>query len=181
MCLSSHLKYSPKALKRIRTLIKGREAYIVPGMPHLDDLSVAEFLGIPVLCSEPDAAHIYSTKSGSKRIFQDAGATIPPGELDVYTLPQLHDSLSQLITDHLDVSVWLFKIDGEFNGRGTAYINVAEHMKCYPWARKECDRYGDKWSKKWAQVSFIEQLSRETSTVPYYRTVFENHAATLVF
>lgn len=161
MCLSSHLKYSPKALKRIRSLIKGRDAYIIPGMPHLDDLSVAEFLGVPVLCSDPDVAHIYSTKSGSKRIFQAAGVSIPPGELDVYTLPQLHDSLSQLITDHLDVSVWLFKIDGEFNARGTAVINIAEHMKCYAWARKESDRYGDKWSKKWAQEPAFLKIHSE--------------------
>ncbi len=49
MALSTLLKYSPVALNRIRNLIRGREAYIVPGVMNDDDLYVAEELKVPVL------------------------------------------------------------------------------------------------------------------------------------
>jgi hypothetical protein len=49
MALSTLLKYSPKAIERIKKLIKGRDAYIVPGIQHHDDLHIAEILNLPVL------------------------------------------------------------------------------------------------------------------------------------
>ena len=49
---------------------------------------------------------------------------------------QLHECLAQLITENLEVTRWLLKLDDEFDGRGIAYLDVAEHLPCYQWALK---------------------------------------------
>ena len=41
------------------------------------------------------------------------------------------------------------------------------------WARKECERYGDKWSKKWAQEPVFNKIHSELPTI------LENHCTPL--
>lgn len=178
MALSTLLKYSPKALNRIKNLIKGRDAYIVPGVLHHDDLHIAEVLNVPILASEPEISYLYSTKSGSKRIFQNADVKIPYGEFDIYNKQQLHECLAQEITEHLDVQRWLFKLDDECDGRGIAYIDVAKNLSCYQYALKERARYGVKWTKKWAQeATYVKILSEipdclERHAIPVNRKIY---------
>ncbi|KAK7478399.1 hypothetical protein BaRGS_00030324 [Batillaria attramentaria] len=170
MCLATLLKYSPRTLKRISNLVRGRTAYIVTNIPHKDDVSVAEELDLPVLSPDPEMAGLYSTKSGCKRIFASANIDVPPGEYDIYSFQQLHECLAQLVTEYLSVKRWLFKLDDEFDGRGIAYCNITDHLKCFKWAQKEAFRYGDKWSKKWAQEAAYIKIHAE---IP---DILEQHA-----
>nr|XP_040018799.1 IQ motif-containing protein H isoform X2 [Gasterosteus aculeatus aculeatus] len=154
LCLSTLLKYSPRTLKRIKHLIQGKQAYIVGGVAHADDLAVADELGVPILASEPAIARLHSTKSGGRRIFSGAEVDVSPGRGDIYTLNQLHETLAGLMAQNIDVHRWLFKMDSEYGGSGTAYCDT-RHLSCYNWALQECHRYGPElWKKsEWIQES----------------------------
>ncbi|XP_034443563.1 IQ motif-containing protein H isoform X2 [Hippoglossus hippoglossus] len=175
MCLSTLLKYSPRTLKRIRHLIQGKRAYIVGGVAHVDDLAVADELGVPILGPEPAIAQLYSTKSGGRRIFKGAEVDVPPGQGDIYTLNKLHEALAEIMTQNLGVQRWLFKIDSEHSGRGTAYCDVC-HLSCYSWALQEYRRHSvELWNTKWIQESVLLRYSDE---IPQWLTRFARPAKT---
>ncbi|XP_034144051.1 LOW QUALITY PROTEIN: IQ motif-containing protein H [Esox lucius] len=161
MCLSSLLKYSPRTLRRIRHLIQGKQAYVVGGVTHVDDLAVADELEVPLLGPEPAVAQLYSTKSGGRRVFSSAGVAVPPGQWDVYSLQQLHEALARLMTNHILVRRWLFKMDSEMCGRGTAYCDVS-HLRCFTWAQQVYSLRGpEMWRKAWAQESVLVKYLEE--------------------
>ncbi|XP_051580204.1 IQ motif-containing protein H-like [Myxocyprinus asiaticus] len=162
MCLASLLKYSPRTLKCIKNLIQGKQAYMIGRATHIDDLAVADELEVPLLGTEPAVAQLYGTKSGGRRIFSGAGVNMPPGKWDIYTLVQLHEGLAQLMTEHMEVQRWLFKIDSEIDGRGTAYCDVC-HLRCRPWAQEEFSRHEpEQWMVTSAHepvmIKFLEEV-----------------------
>eukprot|EP00116_Pleurobrachia_bachei_P001193 sb/3461455/ len=166
-CLSSLLLYSAQTMKRLKRLIAGKTAYILPGITHRDDLELSEKLNVPVLGAEPDIVNLFSTKSGAKRIFNSAGVSVPPSEFDIYTEEQLFELLSSLVASNLNIKRWVFKIDGEFDGRGTAYCDVTQFLSCHKWALKQAERYGNKWGKRWAQEPTIIKIYSELPEIIY--------------
>ncbi|XP_063690024.1 IQ domain-containing protein H-like [Bolinopsis microptera] len=166
-CLSTILLYSAQTLKRLKRLIAGKEAYIVPGLMHRDDMQLSEVLNVPVVAAEPDVTHLYSTKSGAKRIFANANVAVPPSEFDIYTEEQLFELLASLIAGNLGVTRWVFKIDSEFDGRGTAYCDITSFLSCHKWALKQAERYGSKWSKRWAQEPTTIKIYSELPEIIY--------------
>lgn len=89
------LKYSPHTLKFIHNLIQGKRAYIVGGVTHMDDLALADELWVTILAPEPAVAHVYSTKSGGRRVFTRTGVDVPPGQ-GIYSLNQVKRSQTQM-------------------------------------------------------------------------------------
>jgi len=51
--LAQALLYSPKVIKRIKSMIKGKQAHIVPGIVSSDDIKLSIAFNIPILAGEP--------------------------------------------------------------------------------------------------------------------------------
>jgi hypothetical protein len=124
MPLSSLLKYSPLAIKQIKSIIGPRPAAIIPHLPSPDDMYIANVLDVPLIGGEPDLIYLYSSYSGRHALFEDAGISTPPHITNIYSQEQLMETLASLIVNNLNIKRWLFKIENCPQGNGIgAYIN----------------------------------------------------------
>ena len=46
-----------------------------------------------------------------------------------------------------------------------AYCDVTPYLRCYSAAWKECQRYGEKWSKKWAHEPTLIKITAEIPAI----------------
>ena len=76
-------------------------------------------------------SYLYSTKSGSKRIFKSSNVPMPFGEYDIYNRKHMFDALTRLIIEYPNIQRWIFKIDDDFDGLGIAYCDIAIHLPSY--------------------------------------------------
>ncbi|CAD8077422.1 unnamed protein product [Paramecium primaurelia] len=129
MGLSQLLYYSPRALKRIKSLIRGQSAYIVPGVCSNDDIKISDILNIPIFSGIPQLHQYYSTKSGCKVLFDELQMPQPPTIRNIYDEKELINSLSVLIIKNPNINTWIIKVDDEQQGRGIAWLEVQKMIK----------------------------------------------------
>jgi hypothetical protein len=133
LSLATLLYYSPHALRRVRRLTQGQggldgapvTAFIAPGSVGEEDRTLALALRLPLLAPSPEVAAFYGSKSGSKRLFAEAGVGVPPGVHDIFEMHELVSALARLIAASLDTQQWLLKVDDESHGRGLCVVDVS--------------------------------------------------------
>jgi hypothetical protein len=128
--LATSLFLSERTIKHIRSIILGKEeVYIVPGVQCKDDFRLALKLQVPILGADPSRGIVYATKSGCRRIFAASDVNTPPGVYDIQNERELLLQLSKKIIEHPEYQQWLVKIDNEFQGRGTALLDLTR-IRC---------------------------------------------------
>eukprot|EP01029_Cantina_marsupialis_P010545 TRINITY_DN23_c8_g1_i1.p1 TRINITY_DN23_c8_g1~~TRINITY_DN23_c8_g1_i1.p1 ORF type:complete len:1057 (+),score=252.90 TRINITY_DN23_c8_g1_i1:125-3295(+) len=124
LCLSQVFRMSPRAIRRVKRAVTGKNAYLVPGLIGPEDKKLALTLDIPLLGADPEISTLYSSKSGSKRVFAMAEINTPPGAHDIYDDEELYQALGSLIVAHPYVDKWMLKLDNEIDGRGNAIFDA---------------------------------------------------------
>ncbi|KAK3248759.1 hypothetical protein CYMTET_41786 [Cymbomonas tetramitiformis] len=144
-CAHHHAVLLPYALNRIKAIIRGRKAYLVPGAVSHEEILLADRPGVPILASHPENAARLANKSAARQVFKEAEVNVPPGAevpiggrlmsnnplymhveriRDEDTPEDLIATLASLVVEFPATPRWILKIDDESNGRGHAWIDI---------------------------------------------------------
>ncbi|CAG9313345.1 unnamed protein product [Blepharisma stoltei] len=140
---SKLLFLATKTINKIKEMIKGKPAFLVPGEISEDDIWISDLLGVPMLSSEPDLIRKFSGKYESKKVFEMAGIPTPIGISQISSIDMFYSELTKLIFENILVDSWVFKINNERRGRGIAYIDVTK-IKTVMKLRKQYDDLNEK-------------------------------------
>lgn len=117
---------SAKLLARPRLLRRVLEAIPDPAAAHLTCFNVTELertlaltLGLPIYGCDPSLLH-WGSKSGSRKIFREAGIAMPEGFEDLRGADAVADALTELKALRPDTKRAVVKLDEGFSGEGNA-------------------------------------------------------------
>lgn len=79
--LTAKLLSSPRAMERLKLIVHGRPAFIVPGVVGDNEIDLAVALGLPLLACHPSVASAVATKSGARAVFKRARMNVAPGRI----------------------------------------------------------------------------------------------------
>lgn len=129
LSLTKLILMSSKTMKLLASMIRGKHAYIVPGIMGPEEHLLASRLNVPLLAAEPKAAQVLGTKSGGKTILEGAEVATPIGAYHIKSVKDLFTVMSRFIVEYRDISRWLVKIDSESGSRGHAFFDVSR-LRC---------------------------------------------------
>jgi hypothetical protein len=116
----------PRLIERIRAGIPDpSRAYLTVfnATPHERRLAV--LLGLPLNGCDPALIHL-GTKSGSRRVFRQAGVPLPLGFEDVHGQDQVAEALRELRARRPGLRRAVIKLDESFSGEGNALLRFPE-------------------------------------------------------
>ncbi|MEZ6186905.1 MAG: peptide ligase PGM1-related protein [Planctomycetota bacterium] len=114
----------PRLVQRIRESIGdlSRAHMVVFNATPLErTLSVQ--LGIPLHACDPDLIHLGS-KTGSRRVFHEAGVEIPPGREGLRDVQDLCQGVSELTVEVPELRRAVVKLNDGFSGEGNAVLDL---------------------------------------------------------
>jgi hypothetical protein len=116
----------PRLIERIRAgIIDPQKAYLTVfnSTPHERKLAV--LLGVPLNACDPRLAPL-GTKSGSRKVFREAGVDLPEGFEDLRTPHDVEGALEELRGRRPGIRRAVIKLDESFSGEGNALFRYPE-------------------------------------------------------
>lgn len=163
--LSEKLLKRAEILDAIRSCADG-EAFVLTFNVTHTEWRLMEELGVVVYGPHPDLAWLGS-KSGSRRIAQEAGVAVLPGAEDLRSLEEVERAVIDLASDSIPSAV--IKLNNGFSGQGNAILALdglrsplVESDTTFCAAEESWPSFERKIA---ADGAVVEQLMREPGTV----------------
>ncbi|HYI45577.1 MAG TPA: peptide ligase PGM1-related protein [Actinomycetota bacterium] len=121
--LSEKLVERPDKVTEIRTHLDGKNAYALTFNVTEIEWRLMEALGVVVYGPHPDLAWLGS-KSGSRRVAQEAGVAVLPGAEDLRSVAEVERAVISLASDSVESAV--IKLNNGFSGQGNAIVSLSE-------------------------------------------------------
>jgi len=118
--LTEKILERPRLIERIRAGVHDpSKAYLTVfnSTPHERKLAV--LLGVPLNGCDPQLAHL-GTKSGSRKVFREAGVDLPVGFEDLHTPREVEEALAALRAQRPGLRRAVIKLNDSFSGEGNA-------------------------------------------------------------
>ncbi len=129
---SSNAPLTGKILDRPRVIEELRRAIPDPAAAHMTCFSVSELerqlalkLGIPIYGCDPALLH-WGSKSGSRRIFREAGIDLPAGFEDLTDADGVARALAELKAAKPALAKAVVKLNEGFSGEGNAVFDLRQ-------------------------------------------------------
>jgi len=129
---ASPVPLTRKILERPRMLARIREAVADVSSAHMTCYTVTELerklalaLNLPIYGCDPALQH-WGSKSGSRKIFRDAGIELPLGFEDLVGGEQIADALAELKGRKPELRKAVVKLNEGFSGEGNALVDLAD-------------------------------------------------------
>jgi hypothetical protein len=124
--LTQKILERPRLIERIRAGIQEPERTylsVFNSTPLERKLSV--LLGIPLNGVDPKLSHL-GTKSGSRKVFREAGVEVPLGTEDLRTEHEVENALLELRDKRPGIQRAVIKLNDSFSGEGNALFRFPE-------------------------------------------------------
>jgi hypothetical protein len=124
--LTEKILERPRLIQRIREGIQDRQrAYLTVFNSTPAERKLAVLLGIPLNGVDPNLIHL-GTKSGSRKVFREAGVALPLGFEDLRTEHEVENALLELKEKRPRLRKAVVKLNESFSGEGNAIFRYPE-------------------------------------------------------
>lgn len=143
-------------LARIRSMTRGRLAYIEPwNVTHLE-MQVAQRLGLP-LNGTPASLWPMGFKSSGRRIMRDSGVPLPPGREDVRSVDDVLAAVEHVRLEHPGAEGVVVKLDNSATGLGNRVIRFTD-VPTPTMLRTTVELLGPEYLSELASGGVVEEL-----------------------
>ena len=124
--LTEKILERPRLLQRIRDgIVDTSRAYLTVFNSTPLERKLAVLLGIPLNGVDPNLIHL-GTKSGSRKVFREAGVPTPEGMEDLRTEHDVESALIELRERRPRIRRAVVKLNDSFSGEGNALFRYPE-------------------------------------------------------